>query len=126
MKKSTLPLVFYFLIISTVLSCSEGSSSKDASATAQQDPSDSGWVDLFNGKDLSGWELVEGTAPYTVENGEIVGTTAPDNPNGILCTKDTFSNFVLELDVKVDTALNSGIQVRSHTMEVKGNKEVYG
>ena len=126
MKKSTLPLVFYFLIISTVLSCSEGSSSKDASATAQQDPSDSGWVDLFNGKDLSGWELVEGTAPYTVENGEIVGTTAPDNPNGILCTKDTFSNFILELDVKVDTALNSGIQVRSHTMEVKGNKEVYG
>lgn len=128
MKKSTLSLAIYFLMVSALISCSEGTttSSNDASPTAGEVLTDSGWVSLFNGKDLSGWELIEGTATYTVENGEIVGTTVPDNPNGILCTKDTFSNFILELDVKVDTALNSGIQIRSHTMDVKGNKEVYG
>lgn len=123
MKKLKLIHVFYSLIIMSVLfmsSCSDSSSgNKDSS-------SDSGWVSLFNGKDLTGWELIEGTATYTVDNGEIVGATVPKNPNGILCTKDTFANFILELDVKVDTALNSGIQIRSHTKEVNGNREVYG
>ncbi|OJY81953.1 MAG: hypothetical protein BGP14_02470 [Sphingobacteriales bacterium 44-15] len=111
------------------MSCSEGStaaSSKEVSTSVPPDSPDSGWVNLFNGKDLTGWDQIEGTAKYAVENGEITGTTVPNNPNGILCTKDTFSNFILELDVKVDTALNSGIQIRSHTMDVKGNKEVYG
>jgi len=129
MKRSELLLAIYLLAVLSSISCSGGSavsSSKEVAASAQPDLPDSGWVNLFNGKDLSGWDQVEGTAKYTVENGEIVGTTVPDNPNGILCTKDTFSNFILELDVKVDTALNSGIQIRSHTMDVKGNKEVYG
>jgi hypothetical protein len=43
-----------------------------------------------------------------------------------LCTKDTFANFILELQVKVDTALNLGIQIRSNTKAVNSNKEVYG
>lgn len=129
MKKSTLFLALFLPAMVTVISCGDSpaaSSAQDTSVSAQQNAPDAGWVDLFNGKDLTGWEQIEGTAKYAVENGEIVGTTVPHNPNGILCTKDTFSNFILELDVKVDTALNSGIQIRSHTMDVKGNKEVYG
>ena len=129
MKRSALFLAIYLPAILNCISCSEGStasSSKEVSTSVQPDSPDSGWVSLFNGKDLTGWDQIEGTAKYAVENGEITGTTVPDNPNGILCTKDTFSNFILALDVKVDTALNSGIQVRSHTMDVKGNKEVYG
>lgn len=128
MKETTL-LLTIFLAIVTVISCSDGStgsSSENTSTSARENIPDSGWVSLFNGKDLTGWDQIEGTAKYAVENGEIVGATVPGNPNGILCTKDTFSNFILELDVKVDTALNSGIQIRSHTMNVKGQKEVYG
>lgn len=122
MKKLKLISALYYLIMTVLLtsSCSYSSTSKKGSS------SDSGWVSLFNGKDLSGWELIEGTAKYTVENGVVVGATVPKNPNGILCTKDTFNNFILELEVKVDTALNSGIQIRSHTKDVNGNKEVYG
>jgi len=129
MKRSALFLAIYLPAILNCISCSEGStasSSKEVSASVESNSPDSGWVNLFNGKDLSGWDQIEGTAKYAVENGELTGTTVPDNPNGILCTKDTFSNFILALDVKVDTALNSGIQIRSHTMDVKGNKEVYG
>jgi hypothetical protein len=132
MKKTKLSFAISSLMllsISLMISCSDGSSSsssKDAAVSDVQNSSDSGWVSLFNGKDLSGWELIEGTATYTVEDGEIVGATVPKNPNGVLCTKDTFANFILEMDVKVDTALNSGIQIRSHTKNVNGNKEVYG
>ncbi len=39
------------------------------------------WEKLFNGKDLAGWERLNGTADYTVINGEIVGTTQINTPN---------------------------------------------
>ena len=32
-----------------------------------------GWKDLFNGKNLKGWKVLNGSAEYKVENGEIVG-----------------------------------------------------
>lgn len=129
MKKLTSLLAMAIPVILALTSCSGGSSDSgatDSKVVAEEKNESTGWVDLFNGKDLSGWEVIEGTAKYEVENGEIIGTTAPDNPNGVLCTKDTFSNFILELELKVDTALNSGIQIRSHTKDVDGNKEVYG
>ena len=34
-----------------------------------------GWRQLFDGKTLGGWYPCNGTAPYTVENGSIVGRT---------------------------------------------------
>tara|TARA_B100000586_G_scaffold136041_1_gene98483 strand:+ start:1504 stop:1764 length:261 start_codon:yes stop_codon:yes gene_type:complete len=36
---------------------------------------DQEWTLLFNGEDLTGWQQLNGQATYTVENGEIVGTT---------------------------------------------------
>lgn len=87
-------------------------------------PADAEWISLFNGKDLSGWNKLEGQTDFRVENGEIVGTTIPNNPNSVLCTTDSsYSNFELELDIKVDSPLNSGVQIRSHLND-KG--EVYG
>ena len=35
-------------------------------------------IELFNGKDLSGWKKRGGNATYRVENGEIVGSSAPN------------------------------------------------
>ena len=71
------------------------------------------WVDLFNGRDLTGWVRRGGVAEYTAEQGEIVGRTVPKTPNSFLCTTRSFTNFVLELEFRVATNLNSGIQVRS-------------
>ena len=71
-------------------------------------------VKLFNGKDLSGWEVHSGTATYKVEDGAIVGTTAEGSGNTFLCTTREYCDFVLEFDVKCDPALNSGVQFRSH------------
>ena len=34
-----------------------------------------GWVNLFNGKNLDGWKVVNGTAEYKIVNGEIIGTS---------------------------------------------------
>src|SRR5437764_826840 len=77
---------------------------------------DQGWVPLFDGKTLDGWKVNGGTASYKVEGGAIVGTTVEGSPNTCLCKGD-YKDFVLELEVRCDPALNSGVQVRSHIYE---------
>lgn len=72
-----------------------------------------GFVKLFNGKDLSGWKQINGTAKYEVVDGTIKGTTAVGSPNSFLCTEKEYANFELKFDVLVDDTLNSGVQFRS-------------
>ncbi|MGZ8542000.1 MAG: 3-keto-disaccharide hydrolase, partial [Chitinophagaceae bacterium] len=71
------------------------------------------WQKLFNGKNLEGWKQLNGTAKYEVKNGEIVGTTVLNQPNSFLATEHEYGNFILELELLVDTSMNSGIQIRS-------------
>lgn len=77
------------------------------SASAQ-----SGWRPLFNGQTLDGWYVCNGTAPYTVENGAIVGRSVAGSPNSFLCTKEAFGDFILEYDAYIDSDMNSGVMVR--------------
>jgi hypothetical protein len=84
-------------------------------------------VELFNGKDLTGWTKRGGEAKYSVEDGEIVGRSVPDTPNTFLTTDREFGDFVLELDFKIDDIdFNSGIQIRSHTRPEDDRERVYG
>jgi len=85
-----------------------------------------GWRPLFNGKTLDGWYACNGTAPYTVEDGAIVGRTVVKSPNSFLCTKETFGDFVLEYEVWVATNLNSGVQIRSIGDPAVKNGRVHG
>jgi hypothetical protein len=71
------------------------------------------WRPLFDGKTLAGWYACNGTAPFTVEDGAIKGTTVVNSPNSFLCTRETFADFILEYEVWVNTNLNSGVQIRS-------------
>ncbi|MEW6239043.1 MAG: DUF1080 domain-containing protein [Candidatus Omnitrophota bacterium] len=84
------------------------------------------WIPLFNGKNLDGWEPINGTAKYEVKDGAIVGTTAEGSPNSFLCTKKHFGDFVLQFEVKVDDRLNSGVQVRSNSFKDYQNGRVHG
>jgi hypothetical protein len=70
-------------------------------------------VDLFNGKDFTGWVQRGGKATYTIEGNEIVGTSVTNTPNTFLCTEKTYGDFILEYEFKVDPRLNSGVQFRS-------------
>jgi hypothetical protein len=83
-------------------------------------------VKLFNGKDLSGWKQLNGKAKYEVQNGEIIGTTVPGEPNSFLVTEEIFGDFILELEFKVDPTMNSGIQFRSESKPDYQNGRVFG
>ncbi|MCC7474852.1 MAG: DUF1080 domain-containing protein [Pirellulales bacterium] len=84
-------------------------------------------VELFNGKDFTGWTKRGGAATYRVDHGEVVGTSAPNTVNTFLCTDKDYGDFELEYDFKIaDRNFNSGVQIRSHYRPEKGKDRVYG
>ena len=66
------------------------------SAPLQAQKSKGGWVDLFNGKDLTGWKQLNGQAKYEVKDGAIVGTSVMGTPNSFLTTEKDYGDFILE------------------------------
>ncbi|MGB7342994.1 MAG: DUF1080 domain-containing protein [Pirellulaceae bacterium] len=94
-----------------------------ATASAQDS---TGFVDLFNGTNLDGWTQRNGTATYRVEGDSIVGKTNEGSPNSFLCTDKLYGDFELTFDVKVDPALNSGVQIRSQCEGDKPEGRVNG
>ena len=87
---------------------------------------DAGWVYLFNGKNLDGWEEHSGKASYTVENGVLTGESVAGTGNSFLCTKQTYDNFDLELEYKCDALLNSGVQIRSEVVPDASSATING
>jgi len=84
------------------------------------------WVNLYNGKDLSGWKQLNGKAKYEARNNEIIGTTISNEPNSFLATEKEYEDFILELELLVDTSMNSGIQFRSLSYPEYENGRVHG
>lgn len=85
-----------------------------------------GWVNLFNGKDLSGWKQLNGKAKYEVVDGVIVGTTVVGTPNSFLCTEKNYTDFVFEVELLVEPNMNSGIQFRSNSFPEYNKGRVHG
>ncbi|MGI4736047.1 MAG: 3-keto-disaccharide hydrolase [Janthinobacterium lividum] len=86
-----------------------------------------GWQNLFDGKTLTGWKRLAGTADYKVENGAIVGTTVMNSGNTFLVTEKEYGDFQLELDLQIESAVsNSGVQTRSHFNTDGHAGKVYG
>ncbi len=84
------------------------------------------WEMLFNGKNLKGWKIVNGTADYQINDGIITGISKTNSPNTFLATEKNYSDFILELEFKVDPSLNSGIQFRSNSLTEYENGRVHG
>ncbi len=68
---------------------------------------------IFNGSNLNGW-LNYGGGKFYVENNCIVAEAITGLPNTFLHTEKKYQNFELQFDVKLDTFLNSGVQIRSN------------
>lgn len=84
------------------------------------------WTPLFNGKNLKGWTQRGGKATYKVKNGTIVGYSRMNTDNSFLCTEKDYADFILEFEFMVDDALNSGVQLRSHSLPTYQNGRVHG
>ncbi len=83
------------------------------------------FIPLFNGKDLAGWEVKNGEAPFTVEDETIVGRCVPGTPNTFLCTNQTFGDFILTFEAKFEKG-NSGVMFRAQSNPAYRNGRVHG
>ena len=87
-----------------------------------------GFVDLFNGKDLTGWD--GNPDLWTVADGAIVGTTkAPEDlayNQFLIWRGGTLKNFELRVKMKVEGKNNSGIQYRSKELPENGKWSIGG
>ena len=94
--------------------------------TGAQEVKEETWIDLFNGKDLTGWERKGGKAQYEVQDAAIVGTSVPNTQNSFLCTEQHYKDFILELEFLGHPSLNSGVQFRSHSSQEHMKGRVHG
>lgn len=78
-----------------------------------------GWVQLFNGKDLTGWTCKPNG--WQVEDGVL----AWQKGCGYIWSEKTFGDFVLDLEAKVSKGCNSGIFIRTNPRNaVQGGIEI--
>jgi hypothetical protein len=80
-------------------------------------PADKDTTAFFNGKNLDGWEGLEGY--WQVKDGAIVGASAKKIPfNTFLCSKKKYGDFQLSFQVRLKGGQgNSGVQVRSEVFD---------
>jgi len=81
-----------------------------------------GFVSLFNGKDIDGWEARGGTCTFEIKDGLLVGTCVKGSKSTYLCTKKSdYKDFIFTCDLKLEVDGNTGVQFRSRSTE--GKKE---
>jgi hypothetical protein len=81
-------------------------------AVVAKTPTQSEWISLFNGKDLTGWKN-NGEEKWIVEQGTILCENAA-NKYGYLTTEKIYHDFRLRLKFKGEAAGNSGVFFHAH------------
>lgn len=88
-------------------------------APTQQKAEPNGFVSLFNGQDLSGW-LTGPDNAWVVEEGVITLRREMDGKEhnaDYLWAKETYGDFVLDLECKIPDRANSGIFLRTSDLK---------
>src|SRR5258708_9824060 len=80
-------------------------------AAALPGAEETGFVSLFNGKNLRGWvEAGRQGRGYIIEDGTLV---CPADGGGNLLTAQEYGNFVLRLEFKPEAGGNNGVGIRA-------------
>lgn len=97
-----------------------GTLAAPASAAAQEKDrkdSETGWVALFNGKDLEGWEAYDRqgkqsdlSTNWAVKDGVILGTGEVSH---LFSPRGAYKNFRYRAEVKISDEGNSGMYIRT-------------
>jgi len=78
---------------------------------------EAGYVPLFNGKNLEGWQLRRANRKgYLVEDGKLV---CPSEGGGFLFSEKTYSDFSLRFDFRLSEGANNGVAIRCPLVDQK-------
>ena len=108
-NKSFTPIIIMAMMVLLASSCTTSGQGKS---------NKTGFVKIFDGKTLNGWE--GDPAYWSVENGNLVGQITPStllkNNSFIIWKGGEIADFELMLEVKITTGGNSGINYRSEKL----------
>ena len=85
-----------------------------------------GWTYLLEKKKANDFHQLNGIATYKIKGKKLIGISKMNTPNSFFTTKKNYSDFILEFKVKIDTGLNSGVQIRSESKPDYYNGAVHG
>lgn len=74
---------------------------------------------IFNGKDLTGWKVPEPNPFWKVVVGVLVGENDEKLKGHVLHTEQSYTNFVLELEVRWSGEIDSGVMLRAPELQVQ-------
>jgi hypothetical protein len=100
--------VFTLALLSVLTSSAPAQTGKTA---APLPGSEKGFVALFDGQSLQGWQLVRGRGPgYVIKDGTLV---CPLDGGGNLYTEKEYANFILRFEFKTEPGGNNGVGIRA-------------
>ena len=84
----------------------------------------SGFVSLYNGKNLDGWTPKGGHCEFVAKDSTIIGTTVPGSPSTYLSTnKADYQDFVFTAELKWIEDGNTGVMFRADSRPGEGKDE---
>lgn len=95
-------------------------SAAEANALSTEELTD-GWILLFDGESLYGWEP-SSNANWEVRDGAI---RVSEGEKGLLCTTSEFANYALKCDFRCPATTNSGIFLRTPVKPTDPAKDCY-
>ena len=83
-----------------------------------------GWVTLFDGKHLDGWNKV-GESNWRLEDGAVVADKLPGKDAAFLVSKNSYKDFMLHVEFWASDDANSGIYMRCQDPAKLTDKSCY-
>ena len=78
---------------------------------SDKDQQEECWIQLFNGKDLTGWKVYpEGTGEWKVEDGVLIGSGKTSH---LFTERDDYDNFYYRVEASINDGGNSGQYFRT-------------
>ena len=75
---------------------------------------------IFNGKDLTGWDVPDNNIWFTVKDGVLKLENVPQKKGQTLWTSDEYENFEMEFDFKMGKGtVDSGVYVRNSREQIQ-------
>src|SRR5262245_17121684 len=74
---------------------------------------------IFNGTNLAGWKAPDPNPFWRIEGGVLIGENDEKRSGHVLFTDKTYTNFVLELEVRWSDEVDSGVMLRKPELQVQ-------
>ena len=110
MKNSLIFVVVLWSCCLALVANVSRSASADDKKPAEAADKNAGFVSLYNGKNLDGWDVLDGNINCWQADGELLSCIKEGG--GWLRTKDKYSDFVLKLEYRIPPDGNSGVGIR--------------